>query len=142
MGFLLSIFSSKTTWMLIVAAVIAGIIGVQQARISYLKNKVEDKEAAIAAAMAELKQAQSLVMQFKNAVDGLEDTVDRQNTEIAKLETAVAVRIAKAKEAMKIAEIERAKANSLADTLSLMELSKDECKAMASLVDAYGNSLQ
>lgn len=135
MPFLLSLFSSKTTWILVAGALLALLFGVQQARISHLKNKIEDRDAAIAAYQAELKSAEALILQWKNAYDGMTDTVDRQNEQIAMLEAKVKERIAKAKEAMKQAEQAKMDAEKLAKTINTMELSKDECQAVFSLLD-------
>lgn len=136
MPFLLSLFSSKTTWMLVAGALLALLFGVQQARISHLKNKIEDRDAAIAAAQAELKSAQALILQWKSAYDGITVTVDRQNAHITILEAKVKERIAKANEAMKQAEKAKQEAANLVQTIATMELSKDECQALSSLVDS------
>jgi hypothetical protein len=49
----------------------------------------------------------------------------------------VKARIAKAKEAIRLADIERKKADGLASTIQMMEVAKDECTAMRQLIDAY-----
>jgi hypothetical protein len=137
MGFLLSIFTSKFTWIFLAIAGIAIFMGVQQGRISHLKSVVADRDAAIAAQKASLDANKILIGQWDAAYKTLAATVVTQNNAINKLEAEVAARMAKAKEAIRLADIERKKADGLANSIQMMEVAKDECTAMRQLIDAY-----
>ena len=136
MGILLSIFSSKATWLLIAGVGLAIFFGIQQARISSLKNTIANQTREIDLANAEILQAKAQIARWKMAFDGVQATVDSQNAQIAKLESEVKKRIAAAAEAMKRAEISSVKAKALSDTIIHLEVSQDECTALRQLIDA------
>jgi septal ring factor EnvC (AmiA/AmiB activator) len=142
MSVILSLLSSKTTWLMIAAALLAIFIGSQQVRIAHLKSVVEKRDETIAAAKADIEATRALVTQWQDAYGTLMQTVDTQNTAIQKLEAEVAKRAARVKEVLRLADIARAEANGLADTIQLMEIAKDECTSMRQLIDAYTAGVQ
>lgn len=142
MGFLFSLFTSKITWVILAVVGLAALIGGQQWRINHLNSVVTEQKAVIAAAQAEIASSKALIGQWKQSYDTLTVTVETQNRAIAALEAEVAKRIAKAKEAIRLAEIERKKADGLAGTIQMMEVAKDECTAMRQLIDAYVGGLR
>lgn len=131
------VFGSSTTWVVVAVIGLAVLIGGQQWRINHLKSEVAEREAVIAANRAEIASTRALVTQWQQSYATLTRTVDTQNAAIEKLEAEVAARMAKAKEAVRLAEIERSKADGLANQIQLMEVAKDECMAMRQLIDAY-----
>lgn len=137
MSILYTLFSSKVTWVVLAIVGLMALFGVQQARIAHLKSVVANRDATIDAARGEIAATKTLVTQWQQSYATLTRAVETQNAAIVKLEAEVAARMAKAKEAVRLAEIERSKANELADQLQLMEVAKDECMAMRQLIDAY-----
>jgi chromosome segregation ATPase len=142
MGFVLSLLTNKVTWIFLVIAAVAVAFGAQQMRISHLKSTVADRDATIAAAKADIAATKALVMQWQDAYGTLMQTVNTQNDAIQKLEEEVAKRAARVKEVLRLADIARAEANGLADTIQLMEIAKDECTSMRQLIDAYTAGMQ
>ena len=127
---------------MIAAALLAIFIGSQQVRIAHLKSVVEKRDETIAAAKADIEATRALVTQWQDAYGTLMQTVDTQNTAIQKLEAEVAKRAERVKEAIRLADIARAEANGLAETIQLMEVAKDECTSMRQLIDAYTAGMQ
>lgn len=143
MAILLRLLSSKTTWFMIAAALLAIFIGSQQVRIAHLKSVVEKRDQMIEVAKAELLAAQDLIVRWRHAYDNIRMTVEEQNAQVAKLEAETRRRIAIAREAMKEAEKNRIEADRLAGKITDMELSKNECEALQQLVDtARANGLR
>lgn len=121
---------------------LVALFGGQQWRINHLKDTVAAREAVIAASQAEVAATKALVTQWQQSYATLTRTVETQNAAITRLEAEVAARMAKAKEAVRLAAIERSKANGLAGKIQLMEVAKDECMAMRQLIDAYVDGLR
>jgi hypothetical protein len=142
MSFVLSLLTNKTTWLFIVLAVLAMVFGAQQLRITHLKSEVVERDAIIDAARAEIAATKVLVAQWQTSYATLTKTVETQNAAIKQLELEVAKRAARVKEALRLADIARAEANGLADSIQLMEIAKDECTSMRQLIDAYTAGMQ
>lgn len=136
MGVLLGLFSSKATWVVIVAALVATILGVQHARITYLKHAVEDRDSKIEVMKVEMKQAREIIDRWAAAYTSLEKTVATQNDQIALYEKEARLRFEHAQIAIRVAAKNRTDAEKVAQTIIRMELANDECKALGQLVDA------
>lgn len=135
MQFLLSLLASKTTWVVIAAAVVAIALGAQHARINYLKGAVQDRDEQIAIAKAELEQAKVTLVRWREAFDNLTVTIDEQNKKISALEREARRRIENARAALLAAAASREEAEALAQKITKMELSTNECTALQQLVD-------
>lgn len=142
MPFVLSLLSSRVTWVFIAVAAVTMLIGVQQMRVTQLKGKVAEREEMLAAARAEVAANKALIDQWQGAYKTLTSTVITQNTAINKLEAEVAQRMARAKEAIRLADAARVKADGLAEVIQQMEVAKDECTGMRQLIDAYSGRVQ
>lgn len=136
MSALLGLFSSKATWVVAVAILIATILGVQHARITHLKSVVADRDATIAVSEVDLRQAKEINARWKDAYSKLDKTLVEQNAQIALFEEEAKLRFEHAQLAMRLAAQNREGAEKLAQTIIRMELANDECKAMRQLVDA------
>jgi chromosome segregation ATPase len=142
MPFVLSLLTNKVTWIFLAIAAVVMMLGVQQARVSHLKGEVAEREEMIAAAKAEIAANKALIDQWQGAYKTLTTTVLTQNTAINKLEAEVAQRMARAKEAIRLADAARVKADGLAEVIQQMEVAKDECTGMRQLIDAYSGRVQ
>lgn len=136
MNILLGLFANKATWVVVVAVLVATILGVQHARITHLKGKVEARDAEIAILKTELAQSQGLAKRWSAAYAEVEKTIGDQNAMIDMYEREARLRFEHSQLAMRLAIKERSNADKVAQAITRLELANDECKALAQLVDA------